>query len=179
MALPPTGADEGWSESENGLSTRLVLPDPAAANTTVPAKLVFRNDTDEPIRIYLVTADPFRGHQSVFQIAETDSGKMVSFQPEPLAHGITIDEQDFPLIAPRSTVEFAQSLSLHDSAFASGGAFTVTWTYSNAINKWEGGRETLDGPTKELFEGKRIPHIWLGRVSATTDMGVTPSVDGP
>jgi hypothetical protein len=166
--------DTTWSEDENGLSIKLELPDDLVANTDLPAKLQFRNNTDEPIRIYLVTADAFRGHQSVFSIASTSTGEVVSFQPEPRPHGIVVGEQDFPLLPPRSTTAFEQTLSLRGDAFSKGGGYTITWTYSNAINKWEGGKQTLDGPTVELFGGERIPHIWLGRVSTSTDVLVNP-----
>ena len=41
----------------------------------------------------------------------------------------------------------------------------MSWTYHNDIVRWEGGYQTLDGPTKTLFEGKDIPYIWTGKLS--------------
>jgi len=39
----------------------------------------------------------------------------------------------------------------------------LTWVYKNSITKWKGGLNTLNGPTKELFNGETIPYIWTGR----------------
>lgn len=38
----------------------------------------------------------------------------------------------------------------------------------NQITRWEGGVQTLDGPTKALFGGGDIPHIWTGRLVVET-----------
>lgn len=134
------------------------------------ATLHFRNVSDAPVRIYLLQAEPFRGAQSVFHLRDRAAAPVPdphAFQPPPRAHGIRVGESDFQLIDPGQTRTFPQTVTL-----PAPGVYDVTWEYRNAVERWEGGRQTLDGPTEELFGGGPIPHIWLGSRKVATSLVV-------
>lgn len=95
-------------------------------------------------------------------------------QPAPQPHGYVVSEEDFPLIEPQATRTFSQSLYLHDREFERGERYIVEWTYKNEVETWEGGVNTLDGPTQQLFGGERIPHIWTGELSTRSAFNVAP-----
>lgn len=122
-----------------------------------PARLHFRNAGSEPIRIYFLAPEVFRSFQSSLRVRDA-SGKVVGFTDASPPHGYLPQESDFPLIAPGATTTFTQKVP----AMSAGG--TVEWTYSNSITEWKGGAQTLDGPTRPLFGGGPIPHIWTGKV---------------
>lgn len=169
-AVTPTLA---WSAPLDGLSIALELPPgrqpPGGALT---ATLHVKNVGAEPRRIYLLEPERFRSFQSRFAVRTAD-GTPVMATPGSPPHGYLPRESDFPLIGPGEERRFSQTLPLHDPALAAGGRVTVTWTYENAITAWQGGIQTLDGPTQPLFGGGPIPGIWVGElsVSAVLELG--------
>lgn len=166
-------AEQRWSDVEGGLQIGLQLPHgPQRAGTTLTAKLVFRNQASKPARIYLVREDAFRSFQSWLRILRHGDSRVVSVQPEPQPHGYVVSEADFPLVEPGASRTFEQVLDLSDPNLRAGGTFVVEWTYENEIVEWKGGAQTLDGPTKELFGGTRIPHIWTGRLTTTSELRI-------
>ena len=168
-------ADKGpsWSEPRRGLRIGLELPSQKPAlGETIEATLKFRNDSDEPIRVYLLESDVFRSFQSRFALRHGRTGDIVSVQPEPLPHGYVVSEDDFPLIAPGTIRTFTQRLDVRADVLEAGERYLVEWTYENEIETWVGGAETLDGPTSELFDGARIPYIWTGTLSVASAIDV-------
>ena len=162
-----------WSEPRRGLRIGFELPpQEPTLGETIDVALKFRNDSDDPIRVYLLESDVFRSFQSRFALRHGDTGDIVSVQPEPLPHGYVVSEDDFPLIAPGTTRVFTQRLDVRADALEAGQRYLVEWTYENEIETWVGGAETLDGPTSELFDGERIPYIWTGTLSATSALAV-------
>ena len=137
--------------------------------------LHFKNASKDPLRIHLPRAEMFRAGISSITMVGGDARLSV---PEPHPHGYEVTEADFPLLAPGEERTFEQSFSLDPMApgggtrterrkgFESGTRVRVSWSYENRIQRWEGGAQTLDGPTKALFGGNDIPHIWIGKLSA-------------
>ena len=136
--------------------------------------LHFKNASKDPIRIYLPQAEAFRANISTIVMR---AGDAVIAVPEPHPHGYTVTEIDFPLIAPGEEKSVLQPFSLDPMVpgpgtatlrrpgFEAGKSVAVRWSYDNSITRWQGGAQTLDGPTKSLFEGKDIPYIWTGKLS--------------
>jgi len=133
--------------------------------------LIFRNTSKHPIRIYLIDNDFFRSFQSYFYLLDNGKHKFLTEISPP--HGYVVTEKDFHLIEPNCEIHFEQTLSI-----ASAGIETklhkahLKWIYENKISKWEGGIQTLDGPTKKIFNGKKIPHIWRGKVDVTIEIEI-------
>lgn len=167
MSQPAFGAPVG------GLAIALELPASARAGDDVTAKLLVRNTSSAPIRIYLLEPEVFRSFQSSLYIRNA-SGHVIGAPELSPPHGYLPRESDFPLIGAAETKTFTQTLPLRDPGLAAGGAFTVAWTYSNTITEWKGGAQTLDGPTQPLFGGGPIPYIWTGRSSATASLKIVP-----
>jgi hypothetical protein len=46
----------------------------------------------------------------------------------------------------------------------------VYWRYNNTLTSWKGNMETLDGKTKALFNGNKIPYIWTGNIESSTQI---------
>lgn len=114
-----------------------------------------------PIRIYFLDSWFFRSFQSWF-IATDRKGEVHWLTEISPGHGYIVGERDFPLLQPRSIVCFEQSVYLPgDSAEPIN---SLTWTYKNEIDHWEGGIETLDGLTEELFGEDDHPDLWLGEL---------------
>ena len=138
------------------------------------AVLRFHNVSKEPVRFYLPRAEAFRSGLSTVIFR---AGDKLFAEPEPHPHGIVIEEDDFPLLAPGEEKTFEQSFTLDPMqpgagtqtarrpGFEDGKSVQVTWSYSNEIVRWAGGQLTLDGPTKTLFGGKDIPFIWTGKLT--------------
>jgi hypothetical protein len=134
-------------------------------------ELTFSNLTAEPIRIYMPASEPFRG--SISDIIIVGDGAPLAV-PELHPHGYVVTERDFPLLAPGQTISFEQAFTLEPMTsgnrterlrgFAPGTRATIHWSYSNEIKRWQGGVQTLDGPTRVLFGGGDIPYIWLGEL---------------
>ena len=165
--------EPSWSEVRRGLRIGLELPPQTPTlGETLEATLTFRSDSDDPIRVYLLESDAFRSFQSRFTLRHRGTGDIVSVQPEPLPHGYVVSENDFPLIAPKTTRAFTQRLDLCADALEAGERYLIEWTYENEIETWLGGAKTLDGPTSELFDGERIPYIWTGTLSNTSAVAV-------
>jgi hypothetical protein len=137
--------------------------------------LRFKNVSDHPIRIYLPNSEPFRANISTIFIVGSQRPMSV---PEPHPHGYMVSEIDFPLLAPGELRTFEQTFSLdrladgnrveREPGFEAGTKTRVSWTYENEITSWKGGVQTFDGPTKELFGGGPIPHIWTGKLDVET-----------
>ncbi len=134
--------------------------------------LHFRNASSQPMRIYVPGAAPFRlGISSLY--FESHGQRFV--EPEPQPHGYTVTDVDFPLLSPGEERSFDQPFTLDPMedgrptrrpGFEPGAEATVTWVYENRLTRWAGAAETLDGPTRRLFDGGDIPYIWTGRVTA-------------
>jgi hypothetical protein len=182
-AQPMSSADPGDGQAarsktaeKNGLLIWFeVLP--AVRMDRIPMRTVllhFRNTSPHPIRFYLPQGEAFRANISTLVLRAGDATLVV---PEPHPHGYVVSEVDFPLLAPGEEKSFAQPFSVDpmvpgaDAAtkrlegFESGTSVKVAWTYENQITRWAGGVQTLDGPTKALFDGKDIPDIWTGKLS--------------
>lgn len=137
------------------------------------AVLRFTNKTGEPLRIYLPD-EVARANISTITMSPT-SGRPL-FIPDLHPHGYQVGEKDFHLLAPGETREFTQSFSLDPMKPGPGTAterlpgfegdktVSVDWTYENSTRRWPGGVQTFGGPTKELFDGGDIPHIWTGKL---------------
>ena len=165
-------SDEGWSVPVKGLQVRVGAPSGThKIKDRVELTLRFRNAAKEPVRIYLIISEPFRAFQSSLWAWDRKGG-LVSSQPELHPHGYVVTEKDFHLIEPGRELAFQQTLSLAGSA--PGGDLVVEWRYSNTVERWEGGVMTLDGPTKPLFGGGRIPCIWTGQIAARARLQVAP-----
>lgn len=139
------------------------------------ARLRFRNLTAEPLRIYM-PPEPFRATISTLFFTPREGRPL--FEPEPRPHGVVIGEEDFPLLGPGQSREFTQTFTLDPfqpggpgtarrPGFEAGKSVEIRWIYKNRIRQWKGGAQTLDGPTKTLFGGGDIPHIWLGELTVT------------
>jgi hypothetical protein len=161
---------DAWSPVVDGLQIQAVAPTgPAAPGSELTITLMFRNTGAEPRRIYLVNSEPFRAMQSTFFLGLPTPGGL-SMQPEPRPHGIVVTEADFHELAPGESRSFTQTLRL--PADLAPGTISVRWQYSNQVDRWEGGVQTLDGPTKELFGGGPIPGIWVGKLEVRFDVAV-------
>jgi hypothetical protein len=159
-----------WSPVVDGLQIRAVPPSgPAEPGSVLTITLELRNTGPELRRIYLLESEPFRAMQSTFFL-ELPEPTALSMQPEPRPHGIVVTEVDFHELPPGKTKRFTQSLRLPDDVAP--GTLFVRWEYSNRVDRWEGGVQTFDGPTKELFGGGPIPGIWIGEVETRFDVVV-------
>ena len=147
-------------------------PDPVPMRTAV---LHFRNRSSEPLRIYLPRGEMFRAGISSLLFSPEKAPLLLV--PEPHPHGVVITEEDFPLLGPGESRAFTQSFTIDPVArggagtarlegFAAGSEIAVRWIYENQIDQWQGGAQTLDGPTRSLFGGEKIPHIWKGKLTA-------------
>ena len=152
---------------------------PAVVMDRVPtrtASLGFRNIGSEPVRVYLPNGETFRA--GISTLSFTPEGAPPLFVPNPHGHGYVVTEADFHLLAPGESRSFPQRFTIDPfpprgslaptrlPGFEPGRPIRVRWTYRNQIRRWEGGRQTFDGPTKALFGGADIPHIWTGELSA-------------
>lgn len=139
------------------------------------ARLHFRNLSREPLRFYLPQAEAFRA--MISDVILKPAHGTALWVPEPRPHGYVITEIDFPLLAPGESRTVTQKFTLDPMlpgrgtttrrrpGFEAGKQVSVTWVYQNKVTRWQGGLQTLDGPTRTLFEGKPIPHIWTGKLS--------------
>jgi hypothetical protein len=158
-----------------------IRPGVRTDGTTRSAVLHFRNVSQAPIRIYLPRDEHFRAGASFLAFR---AGPKAFFEPEPQPHGMVVEEDDFPLVAPGEDKTFEQSFTLDPippgvgaatarrPGFENGKAVQVSWTYRNEIVRWAGGAQTLDGPSKTLFEGKDIPYIWTGELSVDASWSI-------
>lgn len=164
-----TMREHGWSEVVEGLQIRAELPPgPHHAGDSLLVTLHFRNVGSEPRRIYLLQSEPFRAMQSSFSLLRGEGPPDI--QPEPRPHGVVVGEHDFPELPAKGARSFTQTLVLPRDL--SPGPLGVEWTYENRIERWQGGVQTLDGPTQALFGGERIPGIWLGELSVRFEVVV-------
>lgn len=142
------------------------------------AVLHFRNVGSEPLRFYLPRPDAFRATISTL-VFRPKTGEPL-FEPEPHPHGYVVTEDDFHLLGPGEARDFTQKFTLDPFApgagtatarlpgFENGSEVQISWTYQSSIRRWAGGAQTLDGPTKQLFDGGDIPHIWTGKLTLRT-----------
>jgi hypothetical protein len=173
---PMNGTVRSTTATANGLSISLeIRPDVRVDRVPMRAAILhFRNVSEDPIRIFLPQSEPFRGGQSTLYFGSGDQAFMA---PEPRPHGYSISEIDFPLIAPGEEKTFEQPFTIDPmkpgpgtrterrAGFEDGKTVKVRWSYSNDLVRWPAGKPTLDGPTKTVFDGKDIPHIWTGKLS--------------
>jgi hypothetical protein len=150
---PPTNAV--WSSVVDDLQGRIEVPE-AKPGETIDVKLWFKNTGAQPRRIYLIQNSFFRSFQSTLTLPK----QMPPISPP---HGYVVTEKDFPEIKAGEEVSFAQPYTVEQNTPP--GEHLLTWEYSNKIDEWKGGAQTLDGPTKSLFGGGKIPGIWLGELS--------------
>lgn len=188
-AAPADGVVRSEPARDERLQIQLELL-PGVETDRVPmrtARLRFHNIGRDPVRIYLPVSEPFRFNISTisFYPRGEPTGKRPFTAPEPHPHGYVVTEKDFHLIDPGKELIFTQRFTIDPFArggsgterrpgFEAGSKIDVRWTYENSITRWEGGVQTLDGPTKRLFEGKEIPWIWTGELSAKLTWTVPP-----
>ncbi len=151
---------------ENRLKTSVSLI--RLDNNTLEANVTFQNISDKPLRIYFIESPVFNSFQSMFHVGHAD-GSIEFIVSDPHPHGISVDASDFHLIDANKSKTFTQKLDNIELRLKTKPAKLI-WVYVNDVTKWEGGRSTLDGPTKELFDGKEIPYIWTGEVRASTKL---------
>ncbi len=151
---------EECSEEISGLKTCLRLKNQKIKlNTEFEVGLVFKNISKHPIRIYLINTEFFRSFQSYFYLLADGKHKFLTEISPP--HGYVVTENDFHLIESNSEIIFKQTLLIDSAEIKTDLNKThLEWTYKNKISKWEGGIQTLDGPTNKLFGGKEIPPMW-------------------
>jgi hypothetical protein len=165
-------AEAGATARADGLKASLVVPPaPARLGETVTVRLVFENESAEPMRVYLVRSEPFRAHQCMFALIGPTGEPVGPPLPRPRAHGYVVTEADFHRLAPGESRAFEQTLRL-DPEWVSPGSLTVAWTYSNEVTRMPGGIQTFDGVTQPLFGGGEIPGIWTGRLSTRARLTV-------
>jgi hypothetical protein len=134
-------------------------------------ELVFKNISKKPIRIYLIETEFFRSFQSYFYLL-TDKKHLFLTDISP-PHGYVVTEDDFHLIGPNKEIIFKQTLSIDSTKIKSNSIKTqLEWTYENNVSKWEGGKMTPDGPTKQLFNGEKIPYIWVGKINSIVEIKI-------
>jgi hypothetical protein len=166
-AKPPAAPESSWSENLGGLRLRVVVPrNPQKIGDEVPVALLFRNETQKPIRVYLINSEAFRSGQSSLRAMDADDDRILAVQPEPRPHGYEVTEKDFHMLAP-GEAEFSQTLTLDKKSFEGVKRVQVEWIYENQITEWKGGVQTADGVTKRLFNGLPIPLIWTGELRAS------------
>lgn len=175
----PASGTVVWSAPVDGLSIAVEVPgNRLPAEKSVHLRLGFRNVTDQPIRIYLVQGDFFRSFQCSFFL-QTPNGKGWLGHISP-PHGYVVTESDFPLIPPKGESWFDHSLGYDRAQIKGFEAQTgLIWTYSNEVEQWAGGVQTMDGPTQALFGGGKIPFIWKGQVTVTQPLTASSSIPGP
>ena len=171
MAEQPAPATVRWGEPVGGLCCGLEVPRPRPhVGERVRLGLHFRNVGSEPLRIYLLAAERFRSFQSTLDVCSATTGEPACPPRPSPPHGYVVSESDFHLIPQGQTLRFEQGLGLDARALQPGLEYRLDWTYENRIVEWPGGITTLDGPTRALFGGKRIPHIWTGRAGASATL---------
>lgn len=156
------------------LELRLTTDKPAyKIGDTLTADLRFKNNGTDEACVYLVMSEMFRCGQSELVLASKSVAKPVAlFSPPPYPHGYVVTETDFHFIRPGEERRFEQTLFIDPERITEAGKYTLEWTYENRIDSWPGGIETLDGPTNELFDGKKIPGIWLGKTVRTIPLDI-------
>ena len=163
-----------WSQPISGLQIKLLAPNKQfKIGELVLYTLLLKNVTTRYIRIFMINSEPFRFGQSTFFVYPKHEKSLITLQPSPRPHGITITEDDFHLIKPNEISEFKQSLFLNKLEFTQNGEYIVKWNYTNKIKEWPGNIKTLDGTTKQLFKGKEIPFIWIGEIETTNTINLS------
>jgi hypothetical protein len=141
-------------------------------NKEFEIELVFKNVSKQPVRIYFIKKEHFRSFQSYFYLSVDGEYNMLTNVSPP--HGYVVTEKDFHLINPYEELVFEQTLSVDSSKIKTKSSKTnLEWFYENKISRWEGGVQTLDGPTKKLFEGQEIPYIWVGKIDSGIEIEIS------
>lgn len=130
----------------------------------ISAKLTFKNNGSEKIRIYFIQNEMFRFNSHITLLRSEDRS---SVSPPTIAppHGYIIGEKDFYIIEPNESKSFEQKITLNEP-----GDFIIQWSYENNRTIWEGGLETLDGKTEALFDGKEVPYLWTGTIQTEKEI---------
>ena len=142
----------------------------------VEAKLCFRNLGKTPMRIYFIVTEVFNRFQNDYVFVDRNGNERHEIVVSP-PHGYRVGAGDFHLIAPGGIWCVRQKIPLPRD-MDGGEVVSLRWIYRNRVTRWEGGVETLDGPTHALFGGKRIPGIWSGEISAESAVGKNVSRPG-
>mgnify|MGYP000389145962 CR=1 FL=1 len=161
-----------WSQENKGLRISTKIKDDTLYYKSMTyIQLGFKNVSDKPIRIYLLQTPFFREFQ-VNLYAKDKLGRFAWLHVWGSRCHYTVTEKDFHLIGPSETVHFR-----HEVHFMEGKGMQFIKTlkrktlfkfqYENEVTFWEGGWNTLNGPTLKLFDGKRIPYIWEGKLDIT------------
>ena len=164
--------DERWSEISDDLQIQALVPGPAVPGGTLTLTLRMRNTGPQMRRVYMLRSEPFRAMQSTLRLDRGAAGPP-EIQPHPRPHGYVVTEDDFHAIEPGQIRTFDQTLRIPGDLPP--GTYPVRWTYGNRIERWEGGVQTLDGPTRPLFGGERIPGIWTGTLEYRFEVVVQPA----
>jgi len=138
------------------------------SHDTVKIEMQFENVSNMPLRIYYINDPIFNSFQSSFYL-KSESGEKKYIGEEPHPHGHAVSKKDFYLILPHKSKSFIQKFKTK-SIFTSGKANDLVWRYTNRIITWKGNVQTLDGETKELFDGETIPYIWSGKISTSVGL---------
>lgn len=165
-----------WSAAVGGLQIRLTGPtERPVPRHELQAGLGFRNVGTEPLRLYWLYSEPFRAMQSTLRLTAQPGARFLTVGPEPRPHGYIVTEKDFVLLAPGEEWQTTQDLWLPEFVVVKPEETLVLgWTYENEITSWPGGIPTFDGPTRELFGGGPIPHIWTGELESTVTIPPDP-----
>ena len=163
---------EKCSEEISGIKTCIRLKHQnIKLNKGFEIELVFKNISKNPIRIYWIETEFFRSFQSYFYLLADGKFNFLTDISPP--HGYVVSEDDFHLIDPNKEIIFKQTLSIDKPKIESSLNKTqLKWTYENNISKWEGGKMTVDGPTKKLFNGDKIPYIWIGKIDSIIEIEI-------
>lgn len=161
---------EECSDEISGLKTCIRLKNQKIKlNTSFEMDLIFKNVSKQPIRIYFIGTEFFRSFQSYFYLLKDGKYHFLTDISPP--HGYVVTENDFHLIDPNKEMIFKQTISIDSTNIKSKSSRAhLKWIYENKISRWEGGIKTLDGPTKKLFDGGKIPYIWIGKIDAMVEL---------
>jgi len=149
------------------LEIKLETPSTAKINEEINAKLIFKNNSEDQIRIHFINYEPFRFNSQITVLKKEDKSPI---NPPFIAppHGYIISEKDFYMVEPGKEISFNQKIKIQQE-----GNFILRWNYENKRTKWEGGIETLDGITKPLFEGKEVKYLWTGKLITENEITLT------
>jgi hypothetical protein len=154
------GVQRSSPTSDGRLQLQLVML-PGQVSEQRMAVLCLRNVSQDPLRFLMLRAAFFRSPFSWLRLSQAQAAQL---EPRSPPHGYNLGEADFHLLQPDQGALFFQRFILDELDAAA--PVDVEWTFTNERRRWEGGLETLDGPTRALFGGEDVPFLWLGRLSA-------------
>ncbi len=150
-----------WSTPVDGVRNGLAVVDMQPG--LIRLRLGFANQVDRPKRLYFLNNAFFRSFQSYFLGVDKNGATVLLTPPSP-GHGYRVSEKDFLLLQPGEPVCVNQDLRLSERDPV---ALTrLAWIYRNDIARWPGGIQTMDGPTRVLFEDDVHADLWVGELRA-------------